>query len=100
METLSNLLAAPMICVGWCIMGVIAGSVARLLTGSTDRSFISDLILGILGAIVGGLLAALVGLGPSPNASGLEQIVVNLLISTVGACVIILFGRSFAVGEE
>ncbi len=95
MDFIGSLVASPFICIGWIIVGAIAGSLARSLTGSRDASFVSDLILGLIGAVVGGIVAGFVGLGPSANARGLELIIINLVIATVGAAILIGLRRTF-----
>jgi uncharacterized membrane protein YeaQ/YmgE (transglycosylase-associated protein family) len=81
----------PLICVGWIIVGAIAGGVARQITGSKDQPFINDLVLGLLGSAVGGVVAGLVGFG-RPDG-GVERVVINLIVAVVGAVIIIYLGR-------
>lgn len=95
MDFIGSLVASPFICIGWIIVGAIAGSLARSLTGSRDASFVSDLILGLIGAVIGGILAGFLGLGPSPTARGLELVIINLVIATIGAAVLIGLRRAF-----
>lgn len=89
MDFIGNLLASPFICIGWIIVGAIAGALARTITGSKDVPFIWDVVLGIIGAIVGGILAGFVGVGPSGTTSGIELVIVNLIIATIGAVILI-----------
>lgn len=74
---------------GWIIVGAIAGALARSIMKSKNMPFISDLILGIAGAFIGGLLAGILGLGPSEDSSGLSLVIANLIIATIGASIII-----------
>lgn len=49
----------------WIIVGLIAGAIARLiLPGKQSRGFWLNLIAGVLGAVLGGLIAGLIW----PNA--------------------------------
>ncbi len=49
---------------GWIIIGGLAGWVASMVMGTNERQgCIMDVILGIVGAVVGGSLLSLVGLG-------------------------------------
>jgi uncharacterized membrane protein YeaQ/YmgE (transglycosylase-associated protein family) len=77
MEFITDVLAAPFICIGWIIVGAVAGALARNLMKSGDYPFLSDLILGIAGAVIGGFLAGLIGMGPGPNTRGLELVLVK-----------------------
>ncbi len=47
----------PIICIGWIIVGAIAGGLARQLMGSKDQPFINDVVLGLVGSVVGGFVA-------------------------------------------
>lgn len=48
----------------WILMGLIVGVVAKLLMPGRDPGgFIITILLGIAGAIVGGFIASLFGLG-------------------------------------
>lgn len=94
MDFITGIFASPFICLGWIIVGAIAGALARSLTGATDKPFIQDLILGILGAIVGGFLAGFF-MGPELfRESGLTLVLVNLVVATIGAVVLILIRRA------
>ena len=83
----------PIICVGWLIVGAIAGGLARQLTGSKDAPLINDIILGLIGSAVGGFVAGFVGIGPG-GTGGIERVILNLIISVVGAAIIIVVGRA------
>lgn len=95
MDFIGDILAAPFICIGWIIVGAIAGALARYIMKSGDAPFILDLILGIAGAIIGGIIAGLLGLGPSETSAGLELVLINLVIATVGAIILIGLRRVF-----
>lgn len=92
-----SIVSAPFICIGWIIVGAIAGAVARTVMGSADRPFFSDLILGLIGAFVGGIVASLLGFY-KPDG-GLSLVLVNLLLAIVGAVILIGIGRLFR-GEK
>lgn len=86
------IVSAPFILLGWIIVGAIAGDLARRFMGSSDRTFFADLILGVIGAIIGGLLAGVLGIG-RPDG-GLSLVIVNLIISTIGAALMIGLRRT------
>lgn len=81
----------PIICVGWIIVGAIAGVLARQIMGSKDAPFINDVVLGLIGSIVGGFVAGLIGIA-RPDG-GLDRVIINLVISVIGAVIIIYLGR-------
>jgi uncharacterized membrane protein YeaQ/YmgE (transglycosylase-associated protein family) len=81
----------PINCIGWIIVGAIAGALARQLTGSKDEPFINDVVLGLLGSVVGGLVAGFFGYGGT--GGGIERVIINLIIAVIGAAIIIFVGR-------
>lgn len=81
----------PIICIGWIIVGAIAGAVARQIMGSKNQPFVNDVVLGLIGSIVGGFVAGLVGIA-RPDG-GLDRVIINLIISIVGAIILIYIGR-------
>jgi len=50
--------------IGWIILGVIAGAIARTLhKGNEPGGLLGTMVVGILGALLGGLIASAVGVG-------------------------------------
>ena len=49
--------------IGWIVFGIIAGFIASKIVNKSGEGIIVDLILGIIGAIVGGWLFAEFGVG-------------------------------------
>ena len=92
------IISAPFILIGWIIIGAIAGELARRFTASTDESFFADLGLGILGAIIGGFVAGIVGVGLP--AGGLPLIIANLVVATFGAVILILIKRMLTGNKQ
>ncbi len=66
--------------VGWIIVGLCAGALARwILPGRDPGGLVVTILIGIAGALLGGFVAGLVpGLPPGGN-------VFNLLLATAGA---------------
>jgi uncharacterized membrane protein YeaQ/YmgE (transglycosylase-associated protein family) len=50
--------------IAWLILGLIAGFVASKLISKRGEGFVLDIVLGIVGALVGGFLFSLVGAAP------------------------------------
>ena len=77
-------------CCGWVIIGGVAGGLARNLTGARDRPFINDLILGVIGAWVGGFVMSLIGWDESLDIGfGIG----SLITAVIGAVLLIAAGR-------
>jgi uncharacterized membrane protein YeaQ/YmgE (transglycosylase-associated protein family) len=50
--------------IGWIILGLLAGIIAKaILPGDDPGGFIVTAIIGIVGALLGGLIARALGLG-------------------------------------
>jgi uncharacterized membrane protein YeaQ/YmgE (transglycosylase-associated protein family) len=74
----------------WIIVGAIAGYAAsKVLTGK-GMGLLADIIVGILGAFLGGWLASLVGL---PVSTGTFT-VSGLLAAFVGAIILLVLFRA------
>lgn len=66
----------------WILLGAIAGWLAGLIMGGEKRGWLGNILLGIMGAAVGGFIASLLGLG---GVDGFN--LYSLLIAVAGACV-------------
>ncbi|EIW3079681.1 GlsB/YeaQ/YmgE family stress response membrane protein [Salmonella enterica] len=76
--------------IAWIIFGLIAGVVAKLLMPGRDGGgFILTCILGIVGAVVGGWLATMFGIGGSISGFNLH----SFLVAVVGAIVVLVIFR-------
>jgi uncharacterized membrane protein YeaQ/YmgE (transglycosylase-associated protein family) len=95
-DIIGGIVSAPFLCIGWIIVGAIAGAIARSLMGGRDESFLSDMILGLIGAVVGGFVASLLGFY-KPDG-GLELVLINLVLAIIGAIILIAVGRTLFGG--
>lgn len=71
------------------VVGLIAGFLASLVVMGRGRGWFWNLIIGMLGAIIGGWLAGLLHLSINLGAELLNQIV----IAFVGAVILLLLWR-------
>jgi uncharacterized membrane protein YeaQ/YmgE (transglycosylase-associated protein family) len=79
----------------WLIVGLIAGALASLLTRGRIYGLIPSLIIGFLGALVGGFLFGLLNIGvPESLQGGITIRWIDIIVAFVGA-VIILFVYGF-----
>lgn len=69
----------------WVVLGLIAGFIASKIVNRSGGSLVLDLVLGIVGAVVGGFLFNQFG---SAGVSGLN--LYSLLVATIGAVVVLL----------
>jgi uncharacterized membrane protein YeaQ/YmgE (transglycosylase-associated protein family) len=47
--------------IGWLLLGVIAGFIASRIVGARGQGLLLDIVLGVVGAIVGGVLFSAFG---------------------------------------
>lgn len=74
----------------WILFGAIAGWIASMVMGTNARQgLVGDILLGIVGAVIGGFLMNLLG---APGVSGFNAY--SLIIAVVGAIALIAVGRA------
>ena len=71
------------------IIGALAGWLAEKFTRS-DMGLLGNIVMGIIGAVVGNFLLRLVGIGPAYGFIG------NLISATIGAVIVITVYRAIA----
>jgi len=70
---------------GWILLGLISGFVASKIVNRTGEGFFLDIILGIVGAIVGGFIFTAVG------ASGVTGFnLYSMVVAVIGAIVVLV----------
>jgi len=69
----------------WIVLGLVAGFLGSKIVNSKGQGLILDIVLGIVGAVVGGWLAGFLGWG---GVSGLN--LYSLAVAVVGAVVVLL----------
>jgi len=75
----------------WILLGLLAGTLAKfLLPGRDPSGCIFTVVLGILGALVGGMIGTWLGWGRVAQGSWDVR---SLGIATLGAMVLLVLGR-------
>lgn len=74
--------------VAWIVVGLLAGFLASLIAGG-GFGLIELLVLGVVGAVVGGFLAQALNIG---DVTGIN--VPSIVIATIGAVIVIFVVRS------
>lgn len=69
----------------WIILGLIAGFIASKLVNKTGEGFFLDILLGIVGALVGGWLFTTFGMA---GVTGLN--LWSILVSVIGAVIFLV----------
>ena len=71
--------------VAWIILGLIAGFIGSKIVNKSGEGVLLDIVLGIVGAVVGGWLFSVFGMS---QVTGLN--VYSLIVSVVGAVVVLV----------
>jgi uncharacterized membrane protein YeaQ/YmgE (transglycosylase-associated protein family) len=92
-DFIGGIIAAPFYCIGWIIIGLIAGALARRVMGSGNAGAGADIVLGLIGALIGGVVLGLLGFQNGriiEPGLGIGSIVTAL----IGAIIVIAIGRA------
>lgn len=73
----------------WVIFGAIVGFIADALIKSVALSWTERVVVGIVGAVVGGTLAHLLTTGSFDLASAASFDIVSIIVSVIGASIAI-----------
>jgi uncharacterized membrane protein YeaQ/YmgE (transglycosylase-associated protein family) len=77
--------------VSWLIIGALAGWIGSIITGTNARvSGWMNIVVGIIGAFIGGLVLQLLGAG-SPSGFNMA----SLLTAILGAVILLSLVRAF-----
>ena len=74
----------------WIILGALAGWIASVIMGTRGQGVVVDIVLGIVGAILGGWLFQQFG---AQGVTGFN--LPSLLVAVVGAIIFIAIARLF-----
>ena len=69
----------------WLILGLIAGFIASKVVNKTGSGLVMDIVLGVIGAFVGGWAFSYFG---HTGVTGLN--IPSLIVATIGAIVVML----------
>lgn len=73
----------PMSLLGWIVIGAIAGWLAGRIVEGYGFGFIGNLVIGIIGACIGGYIFPHLGIIPASTLG-------NLIAATIGAIVLLV----------
>jgi uncharacterized membrane protein YeaQ/YmgE (transglycosylase-associated protein family) len=69
----------------WIVLGLVAGFIGSKIVNKSGEGFFLDIILGIVGAVVGGWVFSLVG---ASGVTGLN--IYSLVVAVIGAIVVLV----------
>jgi uncharacterized membrane protein YeaQ/YmgE (transglycosylase-associated protein family) len=67
--------------IAWIIIGVLAGWITGKIMKGSGFGFFMDMIVGLVGALVGGFLSSLIGFG----GVGQHGLIISIVIAVIGA---------------
>jgi uncharacterized membrane protein YeaQ/YmgE (transglycosylase-associated protein family) len=83
--------------IAWIVLGLVAGMIARaLMPGADPGGFIATLVIGIAGAITGGLIADLAGFGGLGSFFELR----TWILAIVGSLIMLALYRAAVGGRH
>lgn len=75
---------------GWIVVGLIAGVLAKwIMPGDDPGGIIVTILIGVAGGFLGGFLASKLGIGGGSN-------IMNIVIATLGAILLLIIYRVVA----
>ena len=80
--------------IGWIVLGLIAGFIGSKIVNKTGEGFFLDIVLGIVGAIVGGFLFTAVG---ATGVTGFN--LYSMFVAIVGAIVVLVLYHAIFGGR-
>jgi uncharacterized membrane protein YeaQ/YmgE (transglycosylase-associated protein family) len=86
---------AIMSILAWIVLGLIAGFIGSKLVNKTGEGVILDIVLGIVGAVVGGYLFSIFG---ARGVTGVN--LYSLCVAVVGAVVVLLLYHAISGGAR
>jgi uncharacterized membrane protein YeaQ/YmgE (transglycosylase-associated protein family) len=79
----------------WALVGLVAGFLASKLITGHGKGLIGDIVVGIIGALIGGFLAGATGITLSvPN----QPIISEIIVAFLGAVILLVIFRIVGAG--
>lgn len=70
--------------IGWIILGLIAGFIGSKIVNKSGAGMLMDIVLGVVGAIVGGLIFSFFG---ATGVTGFN--IYSLIVAVIGSIVVL-----------
>jgi uncharacterized membrane protein YeaQ/YmgE (transglycosylase-associated protein family) len=77
--------------IAWLVLGLIAGFIGSKIVNRTGEGIILDIVLGIVGAVVGGFLFTFFGAEP---VTGLN--IYSIVVAVIGSIVVLVVYHAIA----
>jgi uncharacterized membrane protein YeaQ/YmgE (transglycosylase-associated protein family) len=80
--------------VGWLLLGLVASYIGSKIVNKNGQGLLLDIVLGIVGAVVGGLLFSLFG---ATGVTGFN--IYSLFVAVIGS-IVVLWGYHMMTGPR
>ena len=77
--------------IGWIILGLVAGFIPSKIVDSSGQGMLMDIVLGIVGAIIGGVIFNFFG---ATGVTGFN--IYSLIVAIIGAVVVLWLYHALA----
>lgn len=77
--------------IGWIVLGLIAGFIASKVVNNQGEGILVDIILGIVGSVVGGFIFNFFG---GAGVTGFN--IYSLIVAVIGAIVVLMIYHAIA----
>ena len=77
--------------IGWIVFGLIAGFIASKLVNKTGQGLVLDIVLGVVGAVVGGWVFTFFG---ADGVTGFN--IYSMVVAVVGAIIVLVIYHAIA----
>jgi uncharacterized membrane protein YeaQ/YmgE (transglycosylase-associated protein family) len=81
----------------WALIGLVAGFLASKVMTGHGKGVVLDVVVGVIGAIVGGFFARYLGVTTSAAS---HSIFIEIIIAFVGAIILLAVLRMVGVGKR
>lgn len=81
----------------WALIGLIAGFLASKVMTGHGKGIVTDIVVGVIGAIAGGFLARYLGV---TTAATSHSIIVEIVIAFAGAVILLAILRVAGFGRR
>ena len=81
----------------WALIGLVAGFLASKVMTGHGKGLVTDIVVGIIGAIAGGFIARYLGVTTSITS---HSILIEVVIAFVGAVLLLAVLRLLRVGKR
>ncbi len=78
----------------WIVVGLIAGWLAGMVMKGGGYGVVGDILIGIVGALIGGFLASVLFNVDAINSGNLSNLLVSIITAFIGSVILIALVRA------